>query len=127
QRHVLERPAVALAALARRLDQAAGAVAARAASRTHDLAEDRAGDLLDASRAAAAGTGDWRRARRPAGAGAGLAAPRRAHAHAERDPAHRIRKVDLDLRADVGSARRARPRGPPLPEERLAEERCEDV
>ena len=127
QRHVLERPAVALAALARRLDQAAGAVAARAGSRPHDLAEDRAGDLLDDSRAAAARAGDGRRAWRRAGAGAGLAAPRRAHAHAERDPAQRVRKVDLDLRADVGAARRTWPGVPPLPEERLAEERREDV
>jgi len=37
------------------------------------------------------------------------------------------REVDLDLCTDVRAARRTWPGAPPLPEERLAEERCEDV
>ena len=82
---------------------------------------------MDDPRAAAARARDGRRAGRRAGAGAVLAGARRAHAHAERDSAHRVREVDLDLCTDVRAARRTWPGAPPLPEERLAEERCEDV
>ena len=47
---ILQNPPVALAALAGRLDDATRAVAARAGAGADDLAENRAGDMLDDSR-----------------------------------------------------------------------------
>ena len=56
-----------------------------------------------------------------------FAAARHAHLHVERDPASRICKVDLHLRRDVRPSRRPWPAAGALPEQRLPEERCEDV
>ncbi len=58
QRDVLEDPAVALAPLARGLDDPAGSVAAGACARPDDLPEHGARDLLHDAGAAAAGAGD---------------------------------------------------------------------
>src|SRR6185312_16639094 len=63
ERRVLDRAPVAAAALAGRLDDRPGAVAARTGSRADHLSEDRPRDLLDAADARA------RRARDRRGAG----------------------------------------------------------
>ena len=127
ERDVLEDPAVALAPLTRRLDDAARAVAARAGARPDDLPEHRARDLLHDARAAAARAGDRRRPRGRARAVARRATPGDADDDVERDPARGIGEVDLHLRRDVGAPRRPRPSPLRLAEERLAEERGEHV
>ena len=127
ERRVLERPPVSLAALARRLHDAACPVAARAGSRADDLPEHGAGHLLDDARAATPGARDGRRPRSRPRAAAGLAAARDHDLHVELRTGDRLGEVDLHLRRDVRPTRRPRPRTRRPTEERLAEERGEDV
>ena len=101
-------------------------LAAGAGATAHELAEDALRDLLHPSRAAAHVARDGRRPGRGTVATARLARLRRPHRNADGDAGEGVGKRDLGTRRDVRPARRpSRARG--LTEERLAEERAEDV
>ncbi len=103
-----------------------GALAARARSLAHDLAEDALRDLLDASRTPAGGTGDGLRALRRPGATARRAGTCDPGRNRDGRPDLGLREGDLDPDGQVGAARRPLcPRA--AAEQPLAEEGREDV
>ena len=127
ERDVLEDPAVSLASWARRLDDPAGAVAARAGPGTDHLSENRPRHLLDATRAGARRAGDRRRARRCPGPAARLARASCPDVDVQGGAGRRGSEIDLDVRSHIGAAGRSRAGAGPAAEQRLAEERGEDV
>ena len=118
-----DEPPVAVAALARLLDDPARTVTARTGRRTDELAEDALRDLLDAARAAAGVARDGRRAGLRPGAAASLAGDGHLQRHLYVRPVERLDERDLDGRPDILAARPP----PCLREEALAEERGEQI
>ena len=91
------------------LDDAAGAAAAWARLAANELAERRARDVLDASRARALLTGNRRLPRLDSVAPALLTDQGDLDWNLTLDPGRRLLELELDLRGDVGSTRLPRP------------------
>ena len=107
------RAPLAVALLARVLDDRAAAAALRARLRADELAEDAARDLLQPAGAAAAVAVPRLRAGLDAVAAAAPAGDRDVERDGDLRPSRRLHELDLDLRRDVGAALRTRAALPP--------------